>query len=226
MRHTEAFRLFEWESVFEKSKASEVKESKILALASVSREKGSCEFARLKGALENIFESAGVRDAVFVSHTVPAAGDEWHRTQSADILIQGKKIGTIGTLMPFILKQLGITAGVAVAEIDTEFFRESVTTERRFEALPRFPFAVRDISLVFSGRQKSQAVVELMYEVGAPLIRSAELFDVFERDGKRNLAFHLSFGADGRTLTGREMDEAFDRIVREVKERFGGELHQ
>jgi phenylalanyl-tRNA synthetase beta chain len=79
---------------------------------------------------------------------------------------------------------------------------------------------------VFSGRQKSQAVGELMREVGAPLLRSAELFDIFERDGKRNLAFHLSFGADERTLTGEEMDEAFNRIVKAVKERLGGELHQ
>ncbi len=226
MRHTEAFRLFEWESVFEKSKVSEIKESKALVLASVSREKGPREFARLKGALENLFENVGVRDVTFVSHVVPATGDEWHRTQSADILVQGKKMGTIGTLMPFVMKQLGITAGVAVAEIDTEIFRESVRTERQFEALPRFPFAVRDISLVFSGRQKSQAVGELMREVGAPLLRSAELFDIFERDGKRNLAFHLSFGADERTLTGEEMDEAFNRIVRAVKERLGGELHQ
>ena len=227
IRHAESFRLFEWASIFGKSKSSEIRESKMLALASVSREKGPREFARLKGTLENLFESAGVRDVAFVSHAVPTAGDEWHRTQSADIFIEGKKVGTIGTLMPFIMKRFGITAGVAVAEIDTEAFRESVRTEKSFQPLPRFPFAVRDISLVFSGRQKSQAVVELMREVGAPMLRSAELFDVFEREeGERNLAFHLSFGADERTLTGQEMDETFDRIVRAVKERFGGELHQ
>lgn len=227
IRHAESFRLFEWASIFGKSKSTEIRESKMLALASVSREKGPREFARLKGTLENLFESAGVRDVAFVSHAVPTAGDEWHRTQSADIFIEGKKVGTIGTLMPFIMKRFGITAGVAVAEIDTEAFRESVRTEKSFQPLPRFPFAVRDISLVFSGRQKSQAVVELMREVGAPMLRSAELFDVFEREeGERNLAFHLSFGADERTLTGQEMDETFDRIVRAVKERFGGELHQ
>ncbi len=226
MRHTESFRLFEWESVFEKSKISEIKESKMLVLASVSREKGSREFARLKGSLENIFESACVRDVVFVSHVVPAAGDEWHRTQSADILVSGKKIGTIGTLMPFIMKQFGITAGVAIASLDTEMLQESVQSEKLFKALPKFPYAVRDISLVFSGRQKSQAVVDVMLEVGAPLLRKAELFDVFERDGKRNLAFHLSFGADERTLTSQQMDGAFDLIVRAVKEQLGGELHQ
>lgn len=225
-RHTESFRLFEWESVFEKSKVSEVKESKMLALASVSRDKSAREFARLKGALENIFESAGVPDVAFVSHVVPAGGDEWHRTQSADMLVEGKKLGTLGTLMPFIVKQLGITSGVAVAVLDVEVLRESVQTEKTFLPLPKFPFAVRDISLVFSQRQKSQAVVDLMKEVGAPLLRKAELFDIFEREGERNLAFHLSFGTDERTLTSQEMDKAFDRIVGAVKERLGGELHQ
>ncbi len=226
IRHTESFRLFEWASVFEKSKTSEVRESKVLALASVSREKGSREFTRLKGSLETLFEGIGVRDISFVSHVVPTAGDEWHRTQSADIMVQGKKLGTIGTLMPFIMKYLGVTSGVAVALIDTEILRESVQTEKLFTPLPKFPFAVRDISLVFSGRQKSQAVVELMQEVGAPLLRRAELFDIFERDGERNLAFHLSFGADERTLTSQEMDEAFNRIVVAIKERLDGKLHQ
>ena len=225
-RHTESFRLFEWESVFEKSKVSEIRESKMLALACVSRDKSAREFSRLKGALENIFESAGVRDVVFVSHVVPAGGDEWHRTQSADVLVGGKKLGTLGTLMPFIVKQLGITSGVAIAVLDVEVLRESVQTEKTFLLLPKFPFAIRDISLVFSQRQKSQAVVDLMKEVGAPLLRKAELFDIFEREGERNLAFHLSFGADERTLTSQEMDKAFDRIVGAVKERLGGELHQ
>jgi phenylalanyl-tRNA synthetase beta chain len=161
-----------------------------------------------------------------VSHSVSALGDEWHRTQSADMMVEGKKIGTIGTLMPFIMKQLGIASGVAIAVLDVELLRESVRREKTFVPLPKFPFAARDISLVFAGRQKSQAVVELMREVGEPLLRKAELFDVFERDGKRNLAFHLSFGADERTLTSQEIDRAFDRIVAAVKERLGGELHQ
>lgn len=225
LRHTEAFSVFEWESVFEKSKKTEIKEEKMLALALVSREKGTKEFFRLKGSLENLFENLHINGVEFVRHVVPETGDEWHRTQSADILFKGKKIGTLGTLMPFILKNFGVHTSVAVAVLDAKALRESVQTEKIFQPLPKFPFAVRDISLVFTKKVESAEVVRCMLEAGAPLLRSVELFDIFEKEGNRNLAFHLAFGADERTLTSEEMDATFDRIVAEVGHVLGGRLN-
>jgi hypothetical protein len=60
----------------------------MLALACVSREKRCSRiFTRLKGALENSFRE--VRVFVTCGHLYHtwfrAAGDEWHRTQSADV---------------------------------------------------------------------------------------------------------------------------------------------
>lgn len=225
LRHTETFALFEWESVFEKSRKTEVQETKMLVLTSVSRKKGEQEFFRLKGSLENFLESLGIDGVEYVRHVAPEAGDEWHRTQSADIVVRGKTLGTIGTLMPFILKNFGITAGCAVAVLDVEVLRTSVHAETLFRPLPRFPFAVRDISLVFEKRVESAALTTLMLEAGVPLLQKAELFDIFEREGKRNLAFHLSFGTEERTLTSEEMDQAFDRIVAEVERHLGGRLN-
>ncbi|MBP7061166.1 MAG: hypothetical protein KBA91_04310, partial [Candidatus Moranbacteria bacterium] len=226
IRHTDTFRLFEWESVFEKYKASEVRETKMLALVSVSRDGGPREFTRLKGALENFLETLSVSQVTFVPHALPTVPDEWHRTQSADILVKGKRIGTIGTLTPFVLQNFGIGSGVAAAVVDIEALRDSVVTEVIFEPLPKFPFAVRDLSLIFPARQASGAVRDVIERTGAPLLRSAELFDVFEREGRYHLAFHLVFGANERTLTSEEMDGAFGRIVAQVATEMGGRLHQ
>ncbi|MBP5993832.1 MAG: phenylalanine--tRNA ligase subunit beta [Candidatus Moranbacteria bacterium] len=226
LRHTDTFRIFEWESVFEKWKKLEVREAKMLVIASVSRDGGVREFARLKGSIENLLESLHIGGAEFVPHAAPESGDEWHRVQSADILVGGRKLGTIGTLMPFIMKNFGIASGMAVAVLDTEALRSSVETETVFRPLPRFPFAVRDISLVFEKKVESGSVVRRMLDAGAPLLRSAELFDIFEKEGSRSLAFHLSFGADERTLTSDEMDAAFERIVSEVEHELGGRLNR
>ncbi len=224
-RYTESFRLFEWESVFEKSKLTEVRETKMLGLVSVSQETGEREFFRLKGLVGHFLESLHIADVTFIAHLVPPLGDEWHQTRSVDIVSQGKKLGTLGVLMPFIMRNFDITAGVAVAVFDANTLREAVQTETVFRPLPKFPFATRDISLVFSEKQECQAVERLIWEVGAPLLRAVELFDIFEHEGTRNFAFHLSFGTDERTLTSQEMDIVFDRIVSAVDTRLGGQLH-
>lgn len=226
LRHVGSFRLFEWESIFEKSKKTEVCETKMLAIASVSSENDQKEFFRLKGSIENFLENLQISDVLFVPHIAPESGDEWHRKRSADIISGGKCIGTIGTLLPFILKNFGIAAEMAMAVIDTEGLRASVNPEILFRPLPKFPFAVRDISFIFEKKVESAAIVQCMLEAGSPLLQSAELFDVFERDGRRNLAFHLSFGAAERTLTSEEMDTAFGRVVEAVSHAYGGELHQ
>lgn len=226
LRYTDTFQIFEWESIFEKVKVQEVKEVKSLVLLSVAKEESSQLFLSLKGSVESLFEYFHIDGVEFVAHISPSSGDEWHKTQSADMLRKGKKLGTLGTLMPFITDNFGINAGVVVAVFDTEALRGAMQTEISFQALPKFPLAVRDISLVFDTKVESTRVTSLMLRSGAPLLQSAELFDVFERDGKRNLAFHLAFGDADRTLLSEEMDTVFERIVASVNRELGGRLHQ
>ena len=45
-----------------------------------------------------------------------------------------------------------------------------------------------------------------------------------EREGRKSLAFRLSFRAPDRTLTEGEADEAFGRIVKTLADSFGATL--
>ena len=67
-------------------------------------------------------------------------------------------------------------------------------------------------------------VERLLHEAGKPLLKHYELFDIYDHGEEKSLAFHLSFGADNRTLSSEEMDTTFDRIVALAKERFEARL--
>ena len=71
-------------------------------------------------------------------------------------------------------------------------------------------------------------VTSTMREAGAPLLESVELVDVYRGaqvgDGRKSLAFRLTFRAPDRTLTAAEADAARDAIAGAVAERHGGDV--
>ena len=93
----------------------------------------------------------------------------------------------------------------------------------RYEGLPRFPAVQRDVAFVIDAASDVTAArVEMaMRELAGPLLRDVTLFDVFRfPDGRRSLAWRLTFQADDRTLTDDEVNAIQERVARGVSERF------
>ena len=92
-----------------------------------------------------------------------------------------------------------------------------------YQPLPRFPSVQRDLAFVIGAlRAVTAAEIEAAIREGAgPLLRSLALFDVFTfDDGRRGLAWRLTFQADERTLTDDEVNAIQERVARRIEERF------
>lgn len=236
LRSFDAFDIFEWGSVFAKNLETGVPaEVKSLAFMNVSRENSTNgeTFFAMKGKVMAFFESLHI-DEKRISWELPEKFSHLpilamlHPTRSAVFAIDGKPFGVIGEFHPKTLKAFGLEPRLAMAGFVAEELEKLQKKEILFTPLQKFPYAVRDISLTFpsaSGRKVTVSEVErLLSAAGAPLLKHYELFDVYEQDEEKSLAFHLSFGADARTLSGEEMDATFDKIVALAKERFGARL--
>jgi phenylalanyl-tRNA synthetase beta chain len=231
LRRFDNFNCFEWGSVFARDDKKQIKEKKSLLIAIVRAKKNEPAFFAIKGNMMALFGAFHISNVTFEPLAESAQIPEvlvLHPTQSA-IVKSGKIIlGVLGELHPLVARNFGIAARVALAELDTAALMEARETEILFHPLPKFPFATRDISLTFpciDGRSITVAEAEkLLIEAGAPLLKKWELFDVYEKENEKSLAFHLFFGADYRTLSSEEMDMSFDRIVALAKERFGASL--
>ena len=96
-------------------------------------------------------------------------------------------------------------------------------TSVRYEALPRFPAVQRDMAFVVDADRQIAAVeveAALRAEAG-PLLRDVTLFDLFRfPDGRRSLAWRLTFQAADRTLTDEEVNAIHARVAAAITRRF------
>ena len=76
----------------------------------------------------------------------------------------------------------------------------------------------RDLAFVLDDADLTAAQVQAAVRVAAgPLLRDLTVFDVFRLpDGRRSVAWRLTFQADDRTLTDDEVNATHARIVARV----------
>ncbi|OQY24022.1 MAG: hypothetical protein B6I34_04085 [Anaerolineaceae bacterium 4572_32.1] len=71
-------------------------------------------------------------------------------------------------------------------------------------------------------------VHDLIAQTGRALVRSVMLFDVYRGEqigaGKKSLAYRLTYQADDRTLTDREVAKLRGKIVRRLERELGATL--
>ena len=136
-------------------------------------------------------------------------------------------------ILSLISAMLGFTmlATPAAAQLDAPGSRKTLT------GLPGFFVAVEDMDTSAARVGVTSAVIQTDVEArlramqGAmqvPLLTRILLFDVYEGDqvgqGRRSLAFSLTYQAPDRTLTDREVNDLHATIVAEIRARFGAEI--
>lgn len=182
-------------------------------------------FARAKGMIESLAKrwnvSYKVQSASHNSDTTLG-----HPGRRAALMVNGHAIGVIGEVHPAILLRFGIKQCVAVFSFDLNAFYASVQG-LRYEPIPEFPPARRDISFFVPRLTTYEAVVAVI-EGADPLLKKVELFDIFEGrgvpEGKKSMAFHLTFAHPNRTLSGEEVDAAFSRVTRSLESKCNAEV--
>jgi phenylalanyl-tRNA synthetase beta chain len=91
-----------------------------------------------------------------------------------------------------------------------------------------FPPALIDVALVVDAEVPAAEVERALVTGAGELLESVRLFDVYVSDqlgeGRRSLAYKLTFRAPDRTLTGEEAVAARDAAVAEAASRTGAVL--
>jgi phenylalanyl-tRNA synthetase beta chain len=113
-------------------------------------------------------------------------------------------------------------------QLDVEALVASAKLLPQATALSRYPSVLRDLAVVVDQAMASDAVRAVILEVGQPLVADARVFDVYTGpqvgQGRKNVAFALTYRATERTLTDAEVVDAHTKIVAEVTRRLGGAL--
>jgi phenylalanyl-tRNA synthetase beta chain len=140
--------------------------------------------------------------------------------RTARVLVGGTEVGSVGALAPAIAhaREIPGTGDVYVAELDIDALdRLAPERDARFEALPRFPSVVRDVSIVVDEGLPSERVRATIRSAAPATLVRVEEFDRYKGknipEGRYSLSLRLTFNSPERTLVDAEVQQAMERIV-------------
>jgi phenylalanyl-tRNA synthetase beta chain len=174
----------------------------------------------VKGLAEHTLETLGVTASVGKGGTLSGFEDDCH---GALVGPDGVVLAEFGEVAAAVRSAFDIDGPVFAAVLSLDAVAAQTPAVPRYQPLPRFPAVQRDVAFVVeaSGEVTAAGIETVMRELAGTLLRDLTLFDVFRfPDGRRSLAWRLTFQAEDRTLTDDEVNTIQERVARGVSERF------
>lgn len=186
--------------------------------------KKNVDFYVIKGIAEEVLDYLGYENRY--SFVMPKTEiTELHPGQVAEINVNGEIIGIVGRVHPAISKDK-----VFVLEINLEKLLAKKTGKMKFKEISIYPEIKKDIAIVVDKNITSDEIAKTIKANGGKLLVKSEVFDVYEGEnlpeGKRSIAYSLTFGANDRTLTDEEVNPIIEKIVAGLEKTFSAELRK
>ncbi|MBR4702791.1 MAG: phenylalanine--tRNA ligase subunit beta [Oscillospiraceae bacterium] len=184
------------------------------------------DFYALKGIVEAVARFLRLPE---VSFRANAEHFSFHPGRCADLLAEdGTVLGTFGELHPNVRKACGITENAAAAELNFDLMLRKRAPEPQFRPLPRFPAVLRDLALVCDEGISVQQLRDCIRAAGTALLQEVSFFDVYRGasipDGKKSVAFSLSFRKEDSSLTDGEIEPVMKSILQELEEKLAAKI--
>ena len=176
---------------------------------------GEGDFFTMKGVVEEFLERAGMHDIVDYD---PNAGKSFlHPGRQANIIYQGKVIGSMGEVHPEVCENYDLKTRAYIAVLDMPVITEMATFDRHFKGIAKHPAVNRDISMVVKKDILVGQIEKVIREKGGHHLESYHLFDIYEgsqiKPGYKSVAYSITFRANDRTLEEKDITTAMDKII-------------
>ncbi|GAA5198894.1 phenylalanine--tRNA ligase subunit beta [Rugosimonospora acidiphila] len=178
-------------------------------------------------AARTTVDAAGARVTVRAAQRAP-----WHPGRCAEFVLAGQAgepetvVGYAGELHPAVCEAFELPRGSAAMELDLDALPlPGIVAAPDFST---YPPALIDVAVVVDATTPAAAVQDALVTGAGPLLETVRLFDVYSSEqlgeGRKSLAYKLTFRAPDRTLTGDEAVAARDAAVAEAARRVGAVL--
>lgn len=176
-------------------------------------------FFQLKGAVDSLLNKLGISDIYYDEHQATPEDSKssvWQKGKTAEIKVVNEEIGFLGEISSNLSKDK-----VNVFDIDFEKLSKLCSEEHEYEPISQYPSAVRDLAVLVPMSVKVVDVLNKINSVGEKLIRDIDLFDIYEGkgvpQGKKNLAFHIIYQAENKTLRASEINTIQNKIIKALE---------
>lgn len=150
----------------------------------------------------------------------------WHPGRCAELRVDDSVVGHAGELHPVVVAALELPRRTSATELNLDALPPTPVTPA--PTVSGFPPALIDVALVVDDSVPAEQVRRALEAGAGELLEDVRLFDVYSGaqlgDGRRSLAYKLTFRAPDRTLTVEEAVAARDAAVAVAAERLGATL--
>ena len=184
--------------------------------------KKDVDFYVIKGVAEEVLDYLGYagRYSFVMPKQMPS---QMHPGQTADISVNNDIVGMVGKLHPEVEKE-----DVYVLEINLDKLLSKKTGKMKFKEISKYPTISKDLAIIIDKNISADEIAKAIKKAAGSLLTNTEIFDVYEGanipEGKRSIAYSLSFGANDRTLTDEEINNIMNRIIDNLQNKMGAEL--
>lgn len=138
------------------------------------------------------------------------------------ISMSGKTVGYTNKFDGITEIDLSILSQGLKKKLSLDSIKVQKGSRVQFKQFSPYPFITRDIAIFVDSGVKANDVEkeirkDLVESSGELLVKGPDLFDEFEKDGKKSLAFRMIFQSGDRTLSDEEVNGYMDKLYSLVK---------
>lgn len=184
------------------------------------------DFFTMKGMLTHLCNRMGIGPLNFQRE---ANHPTFHPGRCSNVLVGEERLATLGEVHPLVAEKYDLGGERAVlAEINGDKLLNLARIEPLYTSLPRFPSIVRDLAVVVETDTPVSDIETIIGEQGGDLMETCQLFDVYQGvqvgEGKKSVAYTVTFRHPERTLKDKEVNQRYEAIVAELKNRINAVL--
>jgi phenylalanyl-tRNA synthetase beta chain len=172
------------------------------------------DFFDVKAIMEDVLAALGVRDYDIRRSAYPV----FHPGISADFVKDGKVLMSFGQIHPAVTDKWDIKKEIYGFVIFMPHILKLMDETIDYTRIPKFPASSRDLSLLVPAKFTNDEVEDIIRKAGGKHLELLRLFDLYQgeqvKEGYKSMAYNLTFRAEDRTLTDKEVDSWIDKIVK------------
>ncbi len=215
-KYFDEVKIFEIGKIFKKSREGVLERNMLAGVIEYkNNEIKAEEFYEIKGIIDVLLSRLGISDFWF---------DDSPETETveADRLIKLAEIKIGETSIGFVDKN--------AFEINLEELIRLATEEIEYRPVSKYPAVIRDIAVLVPPATKVINVLDVIENTAGKLLIDTDLFDIYEGDelgtNQKNLAFHLIFQSNEKTLSDKEVNALMEKIIKAIEENADWEVRK
>jgi phenylalanyl-tRNA synthetase beta chain len=174
---------------------------------------------QIRAAIEKLLQSLQISSYSFVN--AGEAPSFLHAGQWAQVLVEGKNAGYIGTVHPRLLDAEKVRYPVALAELDLQLILNGQPRPVKFKPLSKFQPVERDFAFVMASHSQVGDLLREARKACGSSLRELSVFDIYEGEklpqGQKSVALRAVFQGGQEALNEAQVLELGEKLIGAAK---------